>query len=98
MEKPLERNLSVNTYTCVQVCLVQREATIWYHGENAIRFGCRNHYLSPRKHFGVSWDPAQDFTEDNAKGKHVHLQQEGWVSGRWDRARTEARNEKGEYQ
>lgn len=87
----------MRTCTCVQACLVQRAATIWYHGENTIRFGCRNCYLSPGKHFRVSWDPAQGFTEDNAKGKHIHLHK-GWESRRWDRAHTEVKHEKGEYQ
>lgn len=45
---------------------------------NTVKFG--NYYLSSGKYFGICWDPAQDFTEHNAKGKHIHLQ-EGWK--RW---------------
>lgn len=45
---------------------------------NTVKFG--NYYLSSGKYFGICWDPAQDFTKHNAKGKHIHLQ-EGWK--RW---------------
>lgn len=92
MEKPLKRNLSVNT----GLTGPERNHNL-VHGENSIQTGRGDHYLGPRKHFGVRWDPAQDFTEDNAEGKHVHLQ-ERWDIGRWDGARTEAKCEEGAYQ
>lgn len=92
MEKPLQRNLNVNT----GLMGPERNHNL-VRGENSVQTGCGNHYLGPGKHFGICWDPAQDFTEDDAEGKHIHLQ-DRWDSGRRDRACTEAKCEEGAYQ
>lgn len=75
MKNTLERNLSVHICMCVR-SVWSREKPQSGIMEKTLKFGCKNHYLSPGKHFRISWYPAQDFTKDNAKGKHIYLQDE----------------------